>query len=71
MRCNVCHGHAVYQRTVFHGTAPMTVKLCEPCADRVGLVDHMHAIAIADDHAAKTAAVDALVDAVKQAKAKA
>ena len=68
MRCNVCHGHAVYKRSVFHDTKPVTVKLCEPCADRVGLVDHMHAISSAADHAAKTAAVDALIASVKQAK---
>jgi protein-arginine kinase activator protein McsA len=69
MRCNVCHGQAVFQRTVFHDSAPTTIKLCEPCAERVDLVEHMHRIAHAESHDAKTAAVDGLLAAMQNAKA--
>ncbi len=69
MLCNVCRQRAQVERTVFHGVTPRTIRLCQPCADRVELVDHMHRISGAGDHAAKTAAVDDLVAAVERAKA--
>jgi len=68
MRCIVCHEHAAFERTVFHNATPTRIRLCEPCADRVGLVDHMHRITEAHDHETKTAAVDALIAAVDGAK---
>jgi hypothetical protein len=42
--------------------------LCEPCAGKVDLVEHMHRITEATDHTTKTAAVDSLLAAVKTAK---
>ncbi len=71
MLCNVCRTHAEFERTVFHEATPIHIKLCQPCADKVELVGHMHRITEATDHAAKTAEVDSLVSAVEQAKAEA
>ena len=71
MLCNVCRGHAQFERTVFHDATPTTIRLCPPCADKVELVDHMHRITEATDHASKTAAVDMLITAVEGAKAEA
>jgi len=68
MLCNVCRGHAQYERIVFHDTTPTTIRLCQPCADKVDLVGHMHRITEATDHATKTAEVDSLVSAVRDAK---
>jgi protein-arginine kinase activator protein McsA len=68
MLCNVCHQHAQFERTVFHEATPTKVRLCEPCADKVELVEHMHRITEATDHATKTAEVDSLLAAVKNAR---
>ncbi|MDJ0520718.1 MAG: hypothetical protein QNJ90_01445 [Planctomycetota bacterium] len=68
MLCNVCRGHADYERTVFHEMTPTKIRLCVPCADKVELVDHMHRITEATDHATKTAEVDSLIEAVQVAK---
>ena len=65
MRCTACHGPVVFERTVFHETTPSTVRLCASCADGIDAIGHMRAIAAAPDHAAKTAAVDALLEAVR------
>jgi len=69
MLCNVCRQHALIERTVFHEMTPKTIRLCEPCAERIELPDHMHRITAAGDHKAKTAAVDSLISAVERAKA--
>ncbi len=71
MLCNVCHKHAEYERIVFHEATPTTIRLCPPCADTVELVDHMHRITEATDHAAKTVEVDSLIAAVEKAKVEA
>ena len=71
MRCNVCHGHVVFERTVFQGTAPKTVRLCEPCADKLDVLGHLDAIKGAADHEAKTAAVAGFISAVEAASTEA
>jgi hypothetical protein len=71
MRCNVCHGHVVFERTVFEGTAPKTVRLCEPCADSIDVMSHLDAIKAAPNHEAKTAAVSGFITAVETATAEA
>jgi len=67
MRCNVCHGPVVFERTVFRGTAPTTVRLCGTCADNVDVHTHVEAIKTAADHAAKDAAVVGFITAVESA----
>lgn len=67
MRCNVCHGPVVFERTVFRGTAPTTVRLCGTCADSVDVHGHVEAIKKAADHAAKDAAVAGFITAVENA----
>jgi hypothetical protein len=67
MRCNVCHGSVVFERTVFRGTAPTTIRLCQPCADKVDVHTHVEAIKNAGDHAEKDAAVAGLIAAVETA----
>jgi hypothetical protein len=67
MRCNVCHGPVVFERTVFRGTQPTTIRLCDPCSDKVGVHGHVEAIKAAADHAAKDAAVADFISAVERA----
>ena len=57
MRCMLCHERGVFERTVFNGTQPTTVRLCRPCAERVNAIEHLEKIRTADNHAAKTDAV--------------
>ena len=64
MRCTACHGPTAFERSVFLGTKPETVRLCAPCADEVDVMSHMAAIKAAPDHEAKNAAVRAFLDAV-------
>ena len=64
MRCSACHGPVAFERSVFRGTQPTTVRLCAPCADQVDVMTHMAAIKAASDHAAKDAAVGAFLEAV-------
>lgn len=64
MRCMLCHGRAVFERTVFHGTSPTTVRLCEPCGVKVDVAGHLEKIHAADSHDAKTAAVGDLLAAL-------
>ena len=64
MRCNACHGPVSFERSVFLGTKPETVRLCQPCADTIDVMTHMHAINEAGDHEEKNAAVGAFLDAV-------
>jgi hypothetical protein len=69
MRCNVCHGPVAFERTVFQGTKPTTIRLCEPCADKIDVLGHLDRIKGAADHAAKTEAIDGLLSAVQTASA--
>lgn len=64
MRCTACHGPVAFERTVFHGTKPETVRLCAPCATKVDVMSHTQAIKAAPNHEAKTLAVGAFLDAV-------
>lgn len=64
MRCTMCGGHATLNQTVFKGTAPTTVRLCDPCAQKVDAREHLAAIKGAPDHSAKTAAIDRFLKAV-------
>ncbi len=69
MRCTACHGPVAFERTVFRGTTPATVRLCAPCADRIDVMSHIKAIKAAPDHAAKTQAVEVFLDAVQACEA--
>ncbi len=65
MRCMKCHEHATFQQTVFKGTMPTTVKLCNACADKVDVRFHLERIHAADNHDAKNAAVGNFLDAIE------
>jgi hypothetical protein len=67
MRCNVCHGSVVFERTVFRGTAPTTLRLCGTCAETVDVHRHVEAIKHAADHVEKDAAVAGFIAAVESA----
>ena len=66
MRCMLCHGRGVFERTVFKGTSPTTVRLCEPCAEKVNVMGHFERIKAAGDHETKTQAVEELLTALGQ-----
>ena len=66
MRCMLCHERGVFERTVFKGTAPTTVRLCEPCAMKIDVIGHLDKIHAAESHEAKTEAVGELLAAVGQ-----
>ncbi|MHC4136919.1 MAG: hypothetical protein ACYS0K_18325 [Planctomycetota bacterium] len=57
MRCIMCSGHAVFDRTVFQGTKATAVRLCSDCAAKVRAEEHMSAIKLAPDRDTKSAAV--------------
>ena len=61
MRCMLCKGHATFDQTVFQGTAPTTVRLCNDCASKVNAQEHMAQIKGAQGHDAKTQAVSAFL----------
>lgn len=69
MRCTACHGQVAFERSVFLGTKPTTVRLCATCAERVDVTTHMDAINTAPDHEAKNAAVGAFLEAVQACEA--
>ncbi len=69
MRCTACHGPVAFERTVFQGTLPTTVRLCAPCATKSNVMSHLEQIRAAPDHATKTVAVAAFLDAVKACEA--
>lgn len=69
MRCTACHGPVGFERSVFQGTKPTTVRLCTPCAESIDVMVHMDAIKVAPDHASKDAAVQAFLDAVHACEA--
>jgi hypothetical protein len=58
MRCTMCGGHATFDHTVFQGTTPIKVRLCDGCAQKASATDHMAKIKAAPDRAAKAAAVE-------------
>ncbi len=58
MRCILCGGHATFTHTLFKGTTPHKVNLCEPCTQKAQANDHLAKIKAAHDHASKGAAVD-------------
>jgi len=71
MRCTACHGPVAFERTVFRGTAPSTIRLCAPCATKTDVMSHLQQIKAAPDHAAKDAAVASFLLAVEQTEAEA
>jgi hypothetical protein len=60
----MCGEHATLDHTVFQGTAPVKVRLCDPCGDKVDIQKHLSLIKSASDHAAKTSAVEDLLKAL-------
>ncbi len=64
MRCIMCGGHAIFDHTVFQGTTPVKVRLCDTCGDKVDIQKHLSLIKDASDHAAKTSAVEELLKVV-------
>ena len=64
MRCILCNDHATFEHTVFQGTVPVKVRLCEPCAEKIDADHHLSTIKAAPDHAAKNAAVESFLKAV-------
>ncbi len=64
MRCMMCGQHATFDHSVFQGTAPTTVRLCDGCTDKVDAPGHLEKIKTAADHDAKSAAVAEFLKAV-------
>jgi hypothetical protein len=64
MRCMMCNQHATFEHTVFQGTSPIKVKLCNACATKVDAPGQLAKIKAAPDHAAKNAAVTTFLKAV-------
>jgi hypothetical protein len=62
----MCRGTAGFKSTVFRGTVPTTVKLCNDCASKIRAEEHMQKIKAAIGHDAKMAAVDEFLTAVGQ-----
>jgi hypothetical protein len=54
----MCGGHATFNQTVFKGTTPYKVNLCDPCAQKSQATEHMAQIKAAPDKTAKGAAVE-------------
>lgn len=65
MRCSACHGPVAFERTVFRGTMPTTVRLCAPCATKTDVMTHLQQIKEAPDHPSKDAAVASFLLAVE------
>ena len=65
MRCSACHGPVAFERTVFQGTAPTTIRLCAACATKADVMSHLQEIKAAPDHPSKDAAVASLLSAVE------
>jgi len=64
MLCMVCHKHATFQQTVFRGTEPTHIKLCEPCGTTVDINGRLDAIGSAESHEAKNERVNELLKAL-------
>jgi len=58
MRCVMCGSHATWEKTVFKGTEPTRIRLCESCQSKVQADDRIARIKAAPDHDAKLAEVD-------------
>jgi protein-arginine kinase activator protein McsA len=69
MRCTMCGSHATFTHTLFKGTAPVKVNLCDPCAQKSRANEHLAKIKAAHDHAAKGAAVDQFLAAIGKSSA--
>ena len=61
MRCIVCGGHSTWERTVFKGTEPTRVRLCDACRAKVHAEEQIARIKAAPDKDAKIEAVDAFL----------
>ncbi len=61
MLCMVCHKRATFQQTVFQGTLPTHIKLCEPCGTNVDINNRLDAISTAESHDAKNERVAELL----------
>jgi hypothetical protein len=64
MRCIMCGGHATFSHTLFKGTIPYKVSLCDPCAEKSQATQHMAQIKAAPDKTAKGVAVDEFLKVV-------
>ncbi len=64
MRCMMCGQHATFDHSVFQGTAPTTVRLCDGCVTEVDAPGHLAKIKAAPDHDAKSVAVAEFLKAV-------
>jgi len=64
MICIVCRKHATFEHTVFKGTSPVRVTLCQECSGKVGADAHLEKIKTAAKGDAKHAAVDEFLKAV-------
>ena len=62
--CMRCRAHANFNTTVFQGTSPTTIKLCDACAESINAESYIAAIKGAADHDAKNKAVVAFLAAV-------
>jgi len=64
MLCMICHQHATLEHTVFQGTTPTKIKLCDACRSKTAADEHVARIKAAPDHDAKNAAVTGFLAAV-------
>ena len=71
MRCSGCHGPVAFERTVFHGTNPTTIRLCANCATKADVMNHLQEIKAAPDHPSKDAAVASFLLAVENVESEA
>jgi len=71
MRCSACHGAVAFERTVFRGTMPTTIRLCAPCATKADVMTHLQQIKEAPDHPSKDAAVANFLLAVENTESEA
>jgi len=61
MHCDLCRNHATWEQTVFRGTQPVKVHLCETHKAQVQPEDQLAKIKGLQDKAAKLAAMDAFL----------
>jgi len=64
MHCDLCQNHASWEHTLFKGTLPVRVHLCDDHRAKVGVEQHLAKIKSSHDKMAKQAAVDAFLAAV-------
>jgi hypothetical protein len=58
MPCVMCKKTVTFKSTVFRGTSPTTIKLCDECATKVRAEQRIQEIKAAPNHDAKMAAID-------------